>query len=144
MRPLRDVEKKMYEQLLCHLIGDYVLQSHTAAVEKTKSNKAAIHHVLWYTVPFAFFLTQDILSLILIAGTHFVIDRYRLAVYVVRWKNRLLYNNRPGSDYNTPTGFPADTPPWLATWLLIIVDNTMHLCINAVILRYLPKSILGV
>lgn len=35
------------------------------------------------------------------------------------------------------TGYHKDVPPWLAVWLLIIVDNAMHIGINALALRYL-------
>ncbi len=28
------------------------------------------------------------------------------------------------------TGYPSATPAWLAVWLLIIADNTLHLLIN--------------
>ena len=28
------------------------------------------------------------------------------------------------------TGYPADKPAWMAVWLMIIADNTMHLLIN--------------
>lgn len=34
-------------------------------------------------------------------------------------------------------GFPADTPPWMAFWLMVIVDNTMHILINGAALRWL-------
>ena len=35
------------------------------------------------------------------------------------------------------TGYPSDTPPWLAVWLMIIADNTMHLAINAAAVQWL-------
>ncbi len=35
------------------------------------------------------------------------------------------------------TGYHKDRPPWLAVWLLIIADNTMHLVCNAAALRWL-------
>jgi hypothetical protein len=35
------------------------------------------------------------------------------------------------------TGYSPNTPVWLATWLLIIVDNIMHVVINGLSLRYL-------
>lgn len=32
------------------------------------------------------------------------------------------------------TGYPDDKPAWMAVWLLIITDNTMHLLLNGVAL----------
>ena len=66
----------------------------------------------------------------------FVLDRWHLAKYVIWLKNRPW----PGSDTwyeRSTTGFPPDTPPWLAGWLLIIVDNTLHVLINGVAIYYL-------
>jgi hypothetical protein len=36
-----------------------------------------------------------------------------------------------------PTGYPPNTPAWMAVWLLIIADNTLHLTINYLALRFL-------
>lgn len=35
------------------------------------------------------------------------------------------------------TGYHKDRPPWMAVWLMIIADNTLHLLCNAVALHYL-------
>jgi hypothetical protein len=32
------------------------------------------------------------------------------------------------------TGYPPDTPPWLAVWLMIIADNTIHVLINSAVI----------
>jgi lysine/ornithine N-monooxygenase len=61
--------------LLSHLVGDYLLQTHHQATEKTRAWGPEVAH--------------------------------------------------------TATGYPADTPAWLAVWLLIVADNTCHLLINA-------------
>lgn len=47
---------------------------------------------------------------------------------------RLKWPVRPWRESNV-TGFPADRPVWLATWLLIIVDNTLHVVLNGVALH---------
>ena len=39
-------------ELLCHLVGDYVLQNHAMASLKTKSSFWAAIHALLYTLPF--------------------------------------------------------------------------------------------
>jgi len=74
--------------LLCHLVGDYAIQSDYMAVNKTKSSVPALAHALTYTIPFLF-LTTSWKALLFIAGTHFLIDRFRLARYLVWAKNFL-------------------------------------------------------
>lgn len=112
---------------LAHLIGDYLIQSHWMATEKTKRWWPAIAHAVTYGLPFLF-VTQSVLALAVIVGTHAVIDRYRLARHVVWAKNQLAPTGfRPA---HTATGYPDDTPPWLSFWLLIIADNCLHLVIN--------------
>jgi hypothetical protein len=37
----------------------------------------------------------------------------------------------------TATGYPPDRPAWMAVWLLIVADNTMHLMINYAAIRWL-------
>lgn len=117
------------DQLVAHLVGDYIFQSHWMATEKVKQTPAAATHAFFYTLPFAL-ITQSPWALLVIALTHFVIDRYRLARYVV-W----LKNGAQGPV--TATGYPEDVPPWLAVWLLIIADNVMHIVINGAAIRWL-------
>lgn len=116
------------DQLVAHAIGDYVLQSHWMATEKTRQNCAAAIHAALYTVPFAF-ITQSPIALAAIFAPHYVIDRYRLARYVVWFKNG-------AKGPITPTGFADDVPPWLATWLCIAVDNIVHVVTNALAIYY--------
>jgi hypothetical protein len=151
------------DQLLAHIVGDYVLQSDWMAGEKTKKSIAALAHVVTYTVPFLF-LTQSPAALAVILVSHFVIDRWRLARYVCWIKNFLqpkfpwtrtcscgpeekcgpscgqpvtsLVRNFPWSEC-IGTGYHKDRPPWMAVWLMIICDNAMHVICNASALRYL-------
>lgn len=116
--------------LLAHLAGDYLLQSHWMAQEKTKRWLPAVLHAITYGLPFLL-VTQSPLALAAIVGTHAVIDRYRLARHIVWAKNLLApkAHRHPWSECSA-TGYPSDTPAWLAVWLLIIADNTQHLAIN--------------
>lgn len=120
------------DQILAHLVGDYIIQSDWMAAEKTKRSIAAVVHAVTYTVPFLF-LTWSPAALAFIAGTHFVIDRWRLARYVC-WAKNIPW--KPWADC-AATGYPSDKPAWLAVWLLIIADNTLHLICNAAALRWL-------
>ena len=119
------------DQLICHAIGDYILQSDWMANEKAKSNVAASAHAVTYTLPFIA-LRPNKKQLALIAGTHFLIDRFRLARYVTWAKNWLAPK---GQDHEmTATGYPSERPAWMSVWLLIIADNTLHVLLNRLIL----------
>jgi hypothetical protein len=117
--------------LLAHLAGDYLFQSHYMATEKTKRWSPAIAHAVTYGLPYLL-LTRSPAALAVIVLTHAVIDRYRLARYVVWAKNQLAPTSHryPWRSSDT-TGYPGDAPIWLAVWLMIIADNTIHLGINA-------------
>jgi hypothetical protein len=173
------------EQLLMHLFGDYIVQSHWMANNKTKHWWPALAHASAYSASFAIACCFGILSwraLFVIWSTHYVIDRYRLARYVVWAKNWIgpatrsetnaealerarclglvsrspvfegdelnrfltwLENNRSTVSCNLSwtecyaTGNPPDVPPFLAVWLMIIADNTIHLCVNYAAMRWL-------
>jgi len=152
-------------QLILHLVGDYVTQSDWMAQNKTKAFWPAFVHALVYSLPFAVIASEAAWWVIFV--THFFIDRYRLALYLVYAKNRLFDWNwlmcgdeaflaidaHFGDDKEAKrqlanikrwkwtnccvTGYPSDMPPWLATWLLIAADNTLHLAINAAALTWL-------
>jgi hypothetical protein len=151
------------DQILCHLIGDYVLQSDWMAAEKTKKSIAAACHALAYSVSFLF-LRPSFTAMAFIVGTHFIVDRWRLARYVVWAKNFLSPRDTlewvqvPSDEtvssptgyvttakMNTywrtwrecsATGYPPERPTWLTVWLLIIADNTLHLICNGIALKY--------
>jgi hypothetical protein len=112
---------------LAHMVGDYVIQSDWMASEKTKRWWPAIAHGVSYGLPFVL-VTQSIVALAVIVGTHILIDRWRLARHVVWFKNQLAPKVfRPG---HTPTGMGVGKPDWMAVWLLIIADNVLHMLIN--------------
>jgi hypothetical protein len=123
------------DQLVAHAIGDYVLQSDWMATEKTRRSLPALVHCLTYIIPFLF-LTQEPLALALIAGAHFVIDRWHLARYVAWLKNWPWPGSRPWKECRE-TGFNPDTVPWLSGWLVIIIDNILHIVTNGLVLHYM-------
>lgn len=123
------------EQLLIHLWGDYITQTDWMANNKTKHNLAAFAHTTVYTLPFML-LTQSLTALLVIGITHFYIDRYRLARYVLFAKNWITDRTLKWADCNV-TGYHKDTPAWLAIWLMIIADNVLHLTINYAAIRWL-------
>lgn len=123
------------DQLVAHAVGDYLLQSEWMVREKTRSHFAALVHVVVYTLPFLF-LTQNPLTLLVIMGSHFALDRWRLVRYLIWLKNRPWPGSRPWAECKA-TGYPPDTPPWMATWLMIIVDNTVHVLINGAAITFI-------
>lgn len=153
------------EQLLLHLIGDYLTQSHWMAENKTKAFWPAYVHAQIYSAPFLlltgfpFHSTRAWVAWWTILVTHFLIDRYRLARYVVWAKNHIaapqLWKIPDVDDSGASVnklwvawwlfpplrfcrfGYAPKTPTWLAVWLLIIADNTLHLTINYIALRWL-------
>ena len=120
--------------LLLHLIGDYVTQSDWMALNKTKSTFAAFCHAMVYSLPFL--LIGSWQALIVICATHLLIDRFRIARYVVFAKNFLGWPWPRWEDCKA-TGYPSDRPAWMTVWLMIIADNTLHLSINYCSLRWL-------
>ena len=121
--------------LVLHLLGDYVLQSHVMAIRKTTETKWALIHAFFYSLPFVIALPLSFWQWLVIFGTHALIDRFRLASYWCRWWGVGL----PGIWHRGPTPFEAP-PPFLGVWLMIIVDNTMHLVLNALAVYLLPMA----
>lgn len=116
--------------LLAHLTGDYLLQSDWMALEKTRRWWPAWAHALTYGLPYVA-VTRSPAALAVIVVTHAVIDRYRLARHLV-WAKNLLAPERyrhPWSECRA-TGYHNSRPDWLAVWLMIVADNTVHLLIN--------------
>ncbi len=125
------------DQVFLHFVGDYVLQSHWMAQEKRRQYIACLVHAFCYQLPFLW-LTNRLSVLAFIMISHLLIDYYALARYVIYAKNLLspVSTWAPWSDCRK-TGFPSSVPDWLAVWLLIIVDNVMHVACNAFALKYL-------
>jgi hypothetical protein len=128
-------------QLVAHAVGDYLLQPHYMAGRKTMSTPWALAHATAYLLPFLL-LTRSPLALLAMWGSHFLIDRFRLARYVCWLKNGPLVGWRGGFSWSgwaplTATGYPEAAPAWLAVWLCIIADNCLHVLINGAALRWL-------
>ncbi len=131
-------EPNMAMQLLCHFLGDYALQSSWMARNKVLRLFPALAHACVYFIPFFLIIHPSLEAAMVMTGTHVLIDRYRLSRYVA-YANHFI---APPSEWKCwedckETGYHKDTPPFLAFWLMIIVDNTMHIAINALALAYL-------
>lgn len=122
-------------QIMAHMIGDYVIQSDWMANNKARKCIPAILHAISYSIPFLFLTDCSVLAFAGICISHFVIDHWRLARYVVFAKNFFSPKSEwPKWENCCNTGYPDDRPAWLAVWLMIIADNVMHVILNAVFL----------
>ena len=122
------------EQLILHLIGDYLTQTDWMAKNKTNNLYIAFLHSFIYTLPFLL-LSRSIIILSIIFITHGLIDRYRLAKYIIFIKNKVTNLGFKWADCSQ-TGYHKDNPIWMSVWLMIIADNTLHLTINYIALLY--------
>jgi hypothetical protein len=129
------------------------------ANRKTRSWTVAMVHGLVYALPFLLF-NPSMLAFYAIWWSHALIDRYRLARFVVWAKNFIapLADEELNTDRGAGveggwkwarwwypwaecagTGYHKDRPAFLAVWLLIIADNTLHLICNGLALKYLSQ-----
>jgi hypothetical protein len=123
------------EILLAHVIGDYIIQNSWMANEKVKRWWPAFVHGATYTIPFLFVTTSPA-ALFVIFITHVIIDRLRLAKYVVWARNQIAPREFRYSEVGD-TGFDKNTPAFLAVWLMIIADNIIHVLINIAAVHWL-------
>ena len=125
-------------QLIAHLFGDYLIQSSWMARHKATDFRVALAHGMFYGIPFLL-LRPSLAAWLVIVITHALIDRGRLARYVVWAKERLLSPpwHRVPPLAACPTGYDPAQPEWLNTWLFILTDNILHLLINGAALRWL-------
>lgn len=108
-------------QLICHLIGDYVIQNHWMAQNKTKAWLPAIIHASVYILPFLL-LQPSKAAFAIMWSTHLLIDRFRLARYWVEfygvgepgrlWMTK--YYSREDSNCVTADYAAKSAPDWLA------------------------------
>jgi hypothetical protein len=156
-------------QVFAHAIGDYLLQSDWMATVKTRRHPlerlstfgpfAALVHATTYSIPFILFFRPSLPAYLVIVLTHYLIDHYRLARYLVwaknflaprctmevvkagsgstvaHWQDTLWW--RSWEDCKDSFGAPPERPAFLAMWLMIIVDNLTHIALNYSALRWL-------
>jgi len=110
------------EQLILHLLGDYLIQNDFMAQNKkqlTRKGEIACQiHSLTYSLPFL--LIGSLPAVILIYLSHYLIDRSGF----VKW-------------YMRTTGKEDFTKQPFSPWSIFIIDNTFHLICNYFALTYL-------
>jgi hypothetical protein len=148
------------EQLLTHLFADFFCQSDWMALNKSKRTIPCLVHVVVYTFCFWLFLTHSWLALVVIGGTHFLLDRFHTPLKRFIWLRGHLNPKLSYPAYGKcdTTGYYDDSPfntikatsgdgstelyskPrlfFISAWLYIIHDNFLHLLINYMALKYL-------
>ena len=122
------------EQLILHLLGDYVTQSDWMARNKAKAILPALCHAMAYSSPFL--LIGSPLAVLFIFASHLLMDSYGLARYLVWVRNWVGPGYHPWAECSV-TGSHRNMPEWRALWLLIAADNTVHLMCNYAALRWM-------
>ena len=114
----------MFEQLILHAVGDYLIQNDWMAQNKKvmswKGELACQVHCITYSLPFLFIGSwQAVLAIYL---THYAIDRSKFVMWFMRVTGK--------SDFAKPP---------LGPWSIFAVDNTFHLVCNYLALYYLSN-----
>lgn len=138
-------------QVLAHLVGDFVLQSDELANAKTTQTRAALWHVAIYGLAFWLIMGASWKAMAFVIGSHFVIDRWRLARHVGWAKNWLgpsgiwwlatrenISRPKPWAECSK-TGYDSEKSVWMAVWLMIIVDQVLHIACNAIAMQVWPR-----
>ena len=145
------------EQLLAHLVGDYLLQSDWMAMNKSKRTIPCLDHVIVYTSVFLT-LTTNLYALAIIGGVHFLLDRFPIIVRRLIWlRNHIgptmkyvpfalcsitgCYDNVRNEVENKPytreqINGVSPRLNYVTVWLYIITDNLLHLLTNYLALKY--------
>ena len=146
-----------YIAVLVHILADFGLQTDWMAMNKNKSTKHCLVHVLIYTACFLL-LTLSWKALLFIGATHFLLDRWgHKGLKRLIW----LRNHFPTGKYppwrlcdstgyydtcETNSYYPLNEhalkrygnprPKEITWWLYIIHDNALHLFFNMLALVY--------
>jgi len=133
------------EQLLAHLVGDFWMQTDWMALKKKNPGweglLACLLHCVLYGLPFLL-LTRSWKAMLVIVATHAVIDRSHIVPWLI-WVHNLVTpppvgtKHLPYRECLTNGGYHPSRPAWIAIWLSIITDNSLHLLINYAALRWL-------
>lgn len=120
---------------LGHFVGDYLFQNQWMAVGKsTKGLHGHITctvHVLLYTFAIALFTGWHPLFLLAVAIPHWLIDRWSLAAYLLKFKNGYSMNEiwEKNPAWWPPNPATVEKKVWqtaFAAPVYIFNDNTMH------------------
>jgi hypothetical protein len=121
--------------ILGHFVGDYLFQNQWMATGKSqpgmKGHLACTIHVALYTFAVALFTGWHPLFLLIVAVPHWIIDRWSLAKYILKWKNGYgmdeVWEKAPVCAAPAPNQLERNV--WktaFAAPVYIFNDNTLH------------------
>jgi len=127
----------MFELLLGHLAGDYLLQNEWMALNKSKNNRigwlAATIHCIHYTLAVCLFMWNfDIIWIVVVFLSHFPIDKFGLAEKYMHYlkgkgmKDFVKKDDVPYADKSPLNRYDLLEGGFTA-YVYSITDNTMHL-----------------
>lgn len=128
----------MFQMLLGHLVGDYLLQNEWMAINKSKNTwigwSAALLHCMIYTWTICIFMQNfDLIWWVAVFLSHFPIDKFALGEKYMKLKGSSLrkyiddVNTSTSKFYvDTGTGEKIITGGFRAV-VYAVTDNTMHL-----------------
>ena len=126
----------MFNLLLGHLVGDYLLQNNWMAENKHKHLGlgwlTCTVHCLLYTAAVCFFTWEfSLLWIVCVFLSHFIIDKFALAERYLKIINGrsigTFLASRENQEYSPHIGLRAS----LVVLVYVVVDNTMHLLLMA-------------
>jgi hypothetical protein len=127
------------ELILGHLVGDYIFQFHQQAAHKKDAGwrgwTYCMEHCILYTIIVCLFIGRwDWIAVAGIGLSHYIVDRYKW----LGWLHAHVYKRPPMVH---KAGEPVDDQlaynTSLSVFVYIMMDNTIHLVLMYLILRYL-------
>jgi len=124
----------MFEMLLGHLVGDYLLQNNWMAIGKTKHNGigwlACTVHCFLYSLAVCLLMWQWTMAWFAVVFlSHFVLDKFGLPEKYLKLINgrslERFMNNQENKQYTPYIGLRAG----FTVFVYVVVDNSMHLLI---------------
>jgi hypothetical protein len=118
-------------QLLLHLIGDYLVQNDWMALNKKKlswkGELACQIHCITYSLPFLYIGSCS--AVLTIYLSHYILDRTNIVGWFLALRNGVFHVRN--------FGFGGERPFVITVWLYIITDNVFHVLCNFLALKYL-------
>ena len=114
----------MFEQLILHAVGDYLIQNDWMALNKKKRSwkgeLACQVHCITYSLPFL--LVGSWWSVLAIYASHYLFDRTKIVDWFLATRN--------GVGHIRNFGFSDKRPFPVVFFVYVVVDNTFHVICN--------------
>ena len=133
----------MFEMLLGHFVGDYLLQNNWMALKKSDNTglgwAACIVHCLLYTSAVCVLMWEwNPLWITAVFLSHFVIDKFGIAesyLKIINGRSLRRFITEPVNQTYSPT---VALQSGFYVFVYVVVDNTMHILLMYGAWRLLP------